>query len=114
MIKKTSKIMKKDIHPTYYNNCKVICACGNTFVTGSTQKEIRIEICSACHPFFTGQQRFVDTEGRVDKFMRKRKEAESKKSELQARIAKRKAKENEGKQKERPQTLREMLQQTKQ
>jgi large subunit ribosomal protein L31 len=63
--------MKKDIHPTYYTDAVVICACGNTFVTGSTKKELRVESCSKCHPLFTGQQKIVDTEGRVEKFKRK-------------------------------------------
>lgn len=62
--------MKKDIHPKYTKSV-VSCACGNTFETGSTKPEIKVEICSACHPFFTGTQRFVDSEGRVDRFNRK-------------------------------------------
>lgn len=62
--------MKKGIHPTYVR-AKVVCACGNTFETLSTIPEIRTEICSACHPFFTGRQKIVDTEGRVDKFLQK-------------------------------------------
>ena len=62
--------MKADIHPKY-TACKVTCACGSEFVTRSTQKEIRVDICSACHPFFTGDQKFVDTAGRVDKFRRR-------------------------------------------
>lgn len=60
--------MKKDTHPTYYADAKVACACGSTFVTGSTQKEIRVEICNQCHPFYTGKQKFVDTARRVEKF----------------------------------------------
>jgi len=60
--------MKKDIHPTYYPNAKVICACGNTFTVGSTVKEIHTELCSVCHPFYTGNQKLVDTARRVDKF----------------------------------------------
>lgn len=60
--------MKKDIHPEYHNDCKVVCACGHTFTTGSTLKEIRVELCSACHPFYTGKQKFVDTARRVEKF----------------------------------------------
>ncbi len=64
--------MKKNIHPNYYL-ATVNCACGNTFQTGSTMESIRVEICSACHPFFTGKQRFVDTAGRVEKFKRKYK-----------------------------------------
>jgi len=64
--------MKKDIHPTYYPDAQVICACGNTWTTGSTKKVIRTEVCSKCHPFFTGQQqRLVDREGQVDRFYRK-------------------------------------------
>jgi len=63
--------MKKGIHPTYYNDAVVICACGNTFITGSTKKELKVESCSKCHPLFTGQQKIVDTEGRVEKFKRK-------------------------------------------
>ncbi|MBU0708134.1 50S ribosomal protein L31 [Patescibacteria group bacterium] len=67
--------MKKDIHPTYHHDTKITCACGNTFISGSVLKEIRVEICSACHPFFTGEKRLVDTEGRVDKFLRRREVA---------------------------------------
>lgn len=63
--------MKADIHPTYYPDATVICACGNTWKTGSTRKEIRTDVCSKCHPFFTGEQRIVDTEGQVDRFYRK-------------------------------------------
>ena len=63
--------MKKDIHPTYYPDAVVVCACGNTWTTGSTQKEIRTDVCSKCHPFFTGEQRIVDTEGQVDRFYKK-------------------------------------------
>ncbi|HEV8338029.1 MAG TPA: 50S ribosomal protein L31 [bacterium] len=62
--------MKKSIHPTYYQ-ATVTCACGETFVTGSTKESIRVEICSRCHPFYTGQRKFVDAEGRVQKFARK-------------------------------------------
>lgn len=62
--------MKKDIHPQMHET-KVTCACGNTFVTMSTLPEITVEICSACHPFFTGQQKFIDTEGRIEKFQKK-------------------------------------------
>ncbi|HDM76803.1 MAG TPA: 50S ribosomal protein L31 [Deltaproteobacteria bacterium] len=62
--------MKKDIHPPYYD-AVIRCACGNVIETGSTKKEIKVEICSACHPFYTGKQKLVDTEGRIEKFMRK-------------------------------------------
>lgn len=63
--------MKQGIHPTYYPDALVICACGNTWHTGSTRKEIRTDVCSKCHPFFTGEQRIVDTEGQVDRFYKK-------------------------------------------
>lgn len=69
--------MKKDIHPTYYPDCKVSCVCGNTFLTGSTEPEIKVEMCSACHPFYTGKQKLVDTARRVEKFTAK-VEAQSK------------------------------------
>ena len=63
--------MKKDIHPTFYFDTQVICACGNTWTTGSIQKVIRTDICSNCHPFYTGEQRIVDTEGQVDRFYKR-------------------------------------------
>lgn len=64
--------MKKDIHPTFYPDARVVCACGNTWTTGSTRKEIRVEICSKCHSFFSGEaQRIVDIEGQVDRFVKK-------------------------------------------
>ncbi len=63
--------MQKAIHPKYYTDCQVTCTCGNKFTTGSTVKNIDVEICSKCHPFFTGQQKFVDSKGRIDKFVEK-------------------------------------------
>lgn len=63
--------MNKQIHPKVYTNCQVTCACGNTFVTISTEEKIMVDICSACHPFYTGKQKFVDTEGRIEKFQKK-------------------------------------------
>jgi large subunit ribosomal protein L31 len=60
--------MKKDIHPTYFTDAKIICACGNKMTVGSTIKEVQVEICSACHPFYTGKEKLVDTAGRVDRF----------------------------------------------
>lgn len=62
--------MKSDIHPDY-KEVKVICACGETFTTGSTRKDIHLDICSKCHPFFTGKQKIMDAEGRVEKFKKK-------------------------------------------
>ncbi len=70
--------MKKGIHPEYVE-CTITCACGNTFTTRSTKKEIRVEICSQCHPFFTGKQKFVDSAGRVEKFKKKYGDLKSKK-----------------------------------
>jgi len=64
--------MKKDIHPPYME-AKVICSCGNTFATGSTKPILKVELCSKCHPFFTGERRIVDTAGRVERFKRRYK-----------------------------------------
>lgn len=63
--------MREGIHPTYYPDAVVICGCGNTFTTGSTRKLIRTDVCSQCHPFYTGEQRIVDTAGQVERFMRR-------------------------------------------
>ena len=63
--------MKKDIHPKYYPEATVVCSCGNTFTVGSTKEAIRTDVCSACHPFFTGEQRLVDTAGQVERFIRR-------------------------------------------
>jgi len=63
--------MKEKIHPRYYPDAKVTCSCGNVFTLGSTKKEMRVELCSKCHPFFTGEQRVVDTTGRVERFRRR-------------------------------------------
>lgn len=63
--------MKKDIHPEYYPDARITCACGAVYNVGSTKKEIRVEICSKCHPFYTGQRRIVDTGGRVERFVKK-------------------------------------------
>jgi large subunit ribosomal protein L31 len=63
--------MKEKIHPQYFPEAKVICSCGNTFTIGSTKKEFRVELCSKCHPFYTGAQRMVDTAGRVERFRRR-------------------------------------------
>lgn len=63
--------MKKNIHPKYFNEAIVRCACGNEFRVGATKPEIKVEVCSKCHPFFTGESRFVDTEGKIEKFKKK-------------------------------------------
>ncbi len=63
--------MKENIHPTYFPEATVVCACGNSWTTGSTVEHIQTDVCSACHPFYTGEQRIVDTEGQVDRFYKK-------------------------------------------
>ena len=99
--------MKQTIHPTYYADAKVICACGNTFTTGSTMQTLKAELCSKCHPFYTGQVKYVDTMGRVEKFQHKQKAAEKTK----VQIVERKKLKLEQKRQEAnaPKTLREML-----
>jgi len=69
--------MKKEIHPKYESDCKVTCVCGNVFTTGSVEKEIKVELCSACHPFYTGKQKLVDSARRVEKFETKVKTSAS-------------------------------------
>ncbi|NUM25221.1 MAG: 50S ribosomal protein L31 [Candidatus Buchananbacteria bacterium] len=87
--------MKKEIHPKYYSDAKVTCACGNTFTVGSTQKELNVEICSMCHPFYTGKQKLLDTARRVEKFQERLAKKETaastrkgKKTKRQSRTAK--------------------------
>ncbi len=65
--------MKEKIHPKYYPDAQVICSCGNTFTTGSTKQTLKVELCGKCHPFFTGEQKIVDTAGRVERFKRRYK-----------------------------------------
>lgn len=85
--------MKTDIHPKYYDNVKVRCACGNTFTVGSTVEEIHVEICSQCHPFYTGKQKLVDTAKRVEKFqIRAGKQKEVSQKRLGKKIKKARAK----------------------
>lgn len=71
--------MNKKIHPKYYNNAKIICACGNVVEVGSTSSEMKVEICSACHPIYTGKKKSLDTTGRVDRFKKLAEKAEAKK-----------------------------------
>jgi large subunit ribosomal protein L31 len=80
--------MKEEIQPTYYPEATVTCACGNTWKTGSSKESIRTDVCSACHPFFTGEQRIVDTEGQVDRFYKKIKGYEEIQKEKEARMTK--------------------------
>ncbi|MDP3954300.1 MAG: 50S ribosomal protein L31 [bacterium] len=63
--------MKQDIHPTYYDNAKVDCACGNSWTTGGTIPELKVDICSNCHPFYTGKEKTIDTRGRIDRFKKR-------------------------------------------
>lgn len=79
--------MKEEIHPTFYPDALVVCACGNTWTTGSTMKEIHTDVCSNCHPFFTGEQRIVDTEGQVDRFYKKLQARQDYIDEVEAREA---------------------------
>ena len=72
--------MKTDTHPTYFADAKVVCACGRTFTVGSTQDKLEVEICSACHPFYTGNEKILDAAGRVEKFKNRRAAATVKKA----------------------------------
>lgn len=94
--------MKKQIHPQWYPDTKVTCACGATFNTGSTKPSIEVEICSACHPFFTGAMKFVDTQGRIQKFQAKQEAAIKNKYQKKSKRA---AEEKDN----QPKTLKEML-----
>jgi len=94
--------MKKETHPEYHDNAKVICACGNSFTVGSTMPEVKTEICSMCHPFFTGKQKLIDSSRRVEKFKEKMAKKDSasgvrkgKKAKQESRTKKKTAKKNE-------------------
>lgn len=99
--------MKANLHPVWNPEAKVICACGATFTTGSTLPEIHVEICSSCHPLFTGQAKFVDTLGQVDRFVKKTEISKVKQAERQKVVEARKSKVEE-KKKERP-SLKDLL-----
>ncbi|MBK8135388.1 MAG: 50S ribosomal protein L31 [Chloroflexi bacterium] len=86
--------MKADIHPKWYSSANVVCACGNTWTTGATIPEIRTDICSACHPFYTGEQRIVDTEGQIDRFLKKLQVRTNRVAEKEARDAAKSAPQN--------------------
>lgn len=98
--------MKSTIHPQWYDEAKVVCACGNTFTVGATKPELRVEICSKCHPFFTGEMKFIDTLGRVEKFQQKQKAAAAKSGEL---AEKKKKKEERVASLRNQKSLKEML-----
>ncbi len=94
--------MKANIHPQYFDDCKVSCVCGNAFTTGATVAEIRVEVCSNCHPFFTGEMKFVDTLGKVEKFQQAQKKATEIKAQKQEVVRARE-------ERRRPTSLKEML-----
>ena len=104
--------MKTAIHPKWYPEAKVTCACGNTFTTGATVPEITVEVCSKCHPFYTGQQKFVDTAGRVEKFKVRQAAKSTKKVSKTEKRRLKKIKEIE-EEMERPDTLSELRKQVK-
>ncbi len=104
--------MKKDIHPKYSSNVTVTCSCGNTFVTGSTADEITTELCSKCHPFYTGEQKIVDTANLVSKFKKRKKKAaknvlSKKQKKIRRKKKRRKTQGDSSDQKEK--TLKDML-----
>ena len=96
--------MKSKIHPRYFDQSKVTCSCGNTFVIGSTKEEITVEVCSKCHPFYTGEHRFLDTKGRVDSFQKKQVAAKEMKAKYLGKKQKKEAKEEK-----KVKTLKELL-----
>ncbi len=98
--------MKTNIHPKWYPEAEVVCACGNMFTVGSTKPSLHIEICYKCHPFFTGQMKFVDTLGRVERFQQKQKNAAAQVAVL---AAKKKKKQEKIAEERHPKSLREML-----
>lgn len=104
--------MKKDIHPKVNTDTKVTCVCGNSFVTISTKDQINLEICSNCHPFYTGKQKFVDTEGRIEKFEKKRKQSAAKKANLTPKKRKKGQPKDEQITAKQP-TLKELLEESR-
>ncbi len=99
--------MKPTGHPKYHTDTKVTCVCGNSWNTGSTKSDIHLEICSKCHPFFTGQMKFVDTQGKVERFQALQEKAKLRQKEVV------KKKEQEVRRSSSPMSLREMLAQSK-
>ncbi|MFW5888461.1 MAG: 50S ribosomal protein L31 [Patescibacteria group bacterium] len=93
--------MRKDIHPTYYPKSKVKCVCGNTFEVGATKEELRVELCSQCHPFYTGKQKLVDTAKRVEKFEARKKAQKELSKTKKGKTAKR-AEESKKKEEDKP------------
>jgi large subunit ribosomal protein L31 len=105
--------MKKEIQPKIYDKCVVTCACGNSFLTMSTMESLHVDICSACHPFYTGQRRFVDTERRIDKFNKKILKAEEKKQAVET-IKKAKEKKQKVVESNKDKSIKEILQEINQ
>ena len=95
--------MKTNIHPKFYNDAKVICACGNTFTTGSTKENISVEVCYKCHPYYTGEQRYLDIKGRVDVFQKKQAVA------IKYKGTGKKSKKKENKTEHKVKSLKELL-----
>jgi len=104
--------MKKNIHPKVYTEAVVTCVCGNQFTTISTQQSLAVEVCSNCHPLFTGQQKFVDTEGRIDKFNKKLKQMAGKVEEHKAK-QEQKVKKQQSSTNQKAPSLRELMNQVK-
>lgn len=98
--------MQASIHPQWHKDAKVTCACGNSFVVGATKPELRVEICYKCHPFFTGEMKFIDTMGRVERFKTKQKSAEA---QATVQAAKKKKKQEHEAALRNPKSLKEML-----
>ncbi len=95
--------MKAQIHPQFFTEAQVICVCGNRFTVGSTQDTIHIELCNKCHPFYTGEQRFVDTGSRIQRFQARQEQAKVYKATVKKKV------EEKKKASEAPKSLREML-----
>ncbi len=106
--------MKKNIHPQWNHDCVVTCSCGASFVTGSTQKTLVVDICSKCHPFFTGEMKFVDRQGRVDKFMKKMQQAQAKQKEIEERRKQKQSKKQKPQDDSTAQSYKQLLSQQKQ
>ncbi len=94
--------MKANFHPQYFDDTKVTCVCGNTFTTGATVPEIRVEICANCHPLYTGEMKYVDTLGNVEKFQKKQKEARVHRETIVKKVL-------EKEERKRPESLKEMF-----
>lgn len=102
--------MKDNLHPKWYSEAKVTCACGQVYQVGSTQPEIRVEICGHCHPFYTGTERLVDTERRVEKFEKKRAQAKENAQKIKLEKDKREQADSVS---SKPRSLRDILQQAR-